>query len=74
MKRFWFVISLGAVGILIGCATMILVGGLYTGAKFPIIATSNSSASSKTGEAQCISILALVAVGDCIIEMLIGMS
>jgi len=32
------------------------------------MATSNSGVSSKTGEAQCISVLGLVAVGDCSIE------
>jgi len=68
MKRFWFVSILGAVGMLMSCATMIPVGGLYTGAKFPMMVTSNGNASSKTGEAQCISVLALIAVGDCSIE------
>jgi hypothetical protein len=32
------------------------------------MATSNSGVSSKTGEAQCISVLGLVAVGDCSID------
>ena len=68
MKRFWFVIALGAVGMLMSCATMIPIGGLYTGAKFPMMVTSNGNTSSKTGEAQCISILTLIAVGDCSIE------
>ncbi|HUN55155.1 MAG TPA: TRL-like family protein [Smithella sp.] len=68
MKRFLFIAGLGAVCMLMSCATMIPVGGLYTGAKFPMMVTSNSNASSKTGEAQCISILTLVAVGDCSVE------
>ena len=68
MKRFWFVFALGAVCILVGCATMIPMGGIYTGTKMPFTATSNSGVSTKTGEAQCISILGLVAVGDCSIE------
>jgi TRL-like protein family len=68
MKKIWFVFVLGAVGMLMGCAAMIPVGGLYTGVKFPMIATSNSSASSKTGEANCISVLSLIAVGDCSID------
>jgi hypothetical protein len=68
MKRFWFVFALGAVGMLMGCATLIPMGGLYTGAKLPGMATSNSGVSTKTGEAQCISVLALVAVGDCSID------
>jgi hypothetical protein len=68
MKRFWFVFALGAICLLMGCATMIPIGGLYTGTKLPFMATSNSGVSSKTGEAQCISVLGLVAVGDCSIE------
>ena len=68
MKKFWFVFALGAVGMLMGCATMIPVGGLYTGVKVPVIATSNSGASSKTGEAKCISVLSLIAIGDCSID------
>ena len=68
MKRFLFVCALGTVCILMGCATMIPFGGLYTGTKLPFMATSNSGVSSKTGEAQCISVLGWVAVGDCSIE------
>jgi hypothetical protein len=68
MKRFWFVFALGAVCMLMGCATMIPIGGLYTGTKLPFMATSNSGVSSKTGEAQCTSVLGLVAVGDCSID------
>ena len=68
MKKFLFFIVLGVVGMLMGCATMLPIGTIYTGAKLPMIATSNSSVSSKTGEAQCISVLSIVAVGDCSIE------
>ena len=59
MKKFGFVFALGAVGVfmLLGCATLLPIGTLYTGLKLPVIATSNSSASSKTGEAECISVL-----------------
>jgi hypothetical protein len=69
MKNFLFVFALGVVGMLMGCAaTMIPVGGWYTGIRVPITATSNSGASTKTGEARCISILSLIAVGDCSID------
>ncbi|MGA2782708.1 MAG: TRL-like family protein [Smithella sp.] len=70
MKKFGFVFALGAVGVfmLLGCATPVPIGTLYTRVKFPVTATSNSSASSKTGEAECISILSWVAIGDCSIE------
>ena len=59
MKKFGFVFALGAVGVfmLLGCATPVPIGTLYTRVKFPVTATSNSSASSKTGEAECISVL-----------------
>jgi hypothetical protein len=70
MKRFWFVFALGAVGVfmLLGCATPIPMGTLYTGIKLPVTATSNSGVSSKTGEAECISVLSWVAIGDCSID------
>ncbi len=51
MKKFWLVFALGAVGVLMGCATMIPVGGLYTGDKIPITPPSNRGASSNTGHA-----------------------
>jgi hypothetical protein len=66
MKRFWFVP--GVVGMFMGCATMVPVGGLYTEVKLPVTATSNSGASSKTGEAECKSLLSLIAIGDCSID------
>ena len=53
---------------LMGCATMIPVGTFYTGVKFPLAATGNSGVSTKTGEAKCMSILSVVAVGDCSID------
>ena len=68
MKRLWFVFALGAVGMFMGCATMMPMGSLYTKVKLPMTATSNSGASTKTGEAQCISVLSLIAVGDCSID------
>jgi hypothetical protein len=68
MKKMRIILALGAVGMLMGCATIVPMGSVYTGAKLPFMVTSNSGASSKTGEAQCISILGLVAVGDCSIE------
>ena len=68
MKKFWFACVLGAVSMLTGCAMMVPVGTLYTGVKFPIAVTANSGPSTKTGEAKCISVLSLVAVGDCSID------
>ena len=65
MKKFGFVFAVCAVFMLVGCATMIPIGTLYTEAKFPGLATSNSGTSSKIGEAQCTSVLGLVATGDC---------
>lgn len=52
---------------LTGCATTAPIGSLYTDAKLPITATSNSGAA-KEGTATCTSVLALVATGDCSVE------
>ena len=69
MKKVGFVFAVFAVFMLMGCvATMIPVGGWYTGIRVPVTATSNNVASTKTGEARCISVLSLVAVGDCSID------
>ena len=65
MKKFGFFFAVYAVFMLLGCATMIPIGTLYTDAKLPGIATSNSGTSSKIGEAQCTSVLGLIALGDC---------
>ena len=68
MKKFSIFIAVIAVIALMGCATMIPIGGLYTATKLPGMATSNTGAALKTGEAQCTSILGLVAYGDCSIS------
>jgi hypothetical protein len=65
MKKLGFVFVVCAVFMLTACATIIPIGGLYTDAKLPGIATSNSGASSKIGKAQCTSVLGLIAFGDC---------
>ena len=68
MKKLSIFIAILAVAALTGCATMIPIGGLYTATKLPGMATSNSGAALKTGEAQCTSIMGLVAYGDCSIS------
>lgn len=68
MKKFKFVLALGAAVMLMGCAMLVPMGSVYTSVKLPMTATGNGGASSKTGEATCTSVLALVAVGDCSIE------
>lgn len=68
MKKFRFVLVLGATVMLMGCAMLVPMGGVYTGVKLPMAAPGNGSASAKTGESTCTSVLALVAVGDCSIE------
>lgn len=69
MKRLKLLIGLlAAAALLSGCATSVPVGGLFTDVKLPLGATANVGKGSKTGEAQCTSILALVATGDCSIE------
>lgn len=68
MKKFRFILILAAAVWLAGCAMLVPMGSVYTGVKLPMMATGNGSASAKTGEATCTSVLALVAVGDCSIE------
>ena len=53
---------------LCGCATTMPVGGVYTDVKLPVTATSEGGGSEKVGMAECMSVLALVATGDCSIE------
>jgi TRL-like protein family len=53
---------------LAGCATPYPVGGLYTDVKLPVNTPNNSGGSSKIGTAECSSILAMVATGDCSVE------
>jgi hypothetical protein len=48
---------------LMGCATSFPVGNLYTELKLPIAAESDAKAL-KSGTAECVSILGLVATGD----------
>jgi len=47
-----------------GCATPVPVGIVYTELKLPIIATANGKKTSKVGVAKCQSILGIVATGD----------
>lgn len=65
MKKFGVVMAVFSIFMILGCATIIPIGTLYTEAKFPGIATGNGGSSSKIGVAQCTSIMGLVALGDC---------
>ncbi|MEJ2670447.1 MAG: TRL domain-containing protein [Gammaproteobacteria bacterium] len=67
MKKLILGGSIIAASLLTGCASVAPVGGILTDVSLPITATSNAMGS-KTGEATCMSILALVAQGDCSIE------
>ncbi len=53
---------------LTGCGSTVPIGAIITDIELPIVATSVSSSSTKTGEATCISYLSMVAKGDCSIE------
>ena len=53
---------------LAGCATPYPMGQIYTNVTLPLDA-ENAQGSAKMGEAECTSILGLVATGDCSIEM-----
>jgi hypothetical protein len=53
---------------LLGCATSMPVGGVYTDVKLPVTATADGGGTPKVGTAECMSVLAMVATGDCSIE------
>jgi hypothetical protein len=61
-------VVLGMALIFNGCAGSHPAGFIITDVKLPVQATSNNGSYSKTGEASCKSILAIVASGDCSIE------
>jgi hypothetical protein len=44
------------------------MGNVYTGVKLPMVAAGSAGAATKTGETTCVSVLAVVATGDCSIE------
>ena len=69
MRKVLIVLSISSLLMLSGCAvgTAPVVGTLFTNVKAPITATNNPKGS-KTGEAKCMSILGLIAVGDCSVE------
>jgi len=52
---------------IVGCASPVPIGGLYTDVTLPVGATS-SSGGPKQGTAECMSILALLSTGDCSVE------
>lgn len=54
-------------GLLAGCSSAGLVGGIYTNVTTPVNATSNERGA-KTGTAKCLSVLGIAATGDCSIE------
>ncbi len=59
--------ALTALSLVMGCATPFPTGSIYTGVTMPSAASGNVI-SAKQGTAECISVLGLVAVGDCSID------
>ncbi|MDO6462522.1 TRL-like family protein [Granulosicoccaceae sp. 1_MG-2023] len=53
--------------LLSGCATSVPIGSIYTDITLPMESTS-AQGGSKVGTAECTSILAILATGDCSIE------
>ena len=68
MKKLGIVVALFAVAMLAGCATPFPQGVLYTDMKLPLDVTGNGGKAPKVGTAECTSVFALVATGDCSIE------
>ena len=68
MKRLNICIVLLAAAMLSGCASVYPIGGIYTEMKLPVAVTGNNGKSPKVGTAECVSVLSMVATGDCSIE------
>ena len=51
-----------------GCATPFPMGTVYTEVKLPVAAAANNGTATKVGTSKCISVLALIAIGDASIE------
>ena len=68
MKKLGIVVALLAVAMLAGCAAPFPHGLLYTDLKLPVDVTGNGGKAPKIGTAECTSVLALFATGDCSIE------
>ena len=68
MKKIGIACALLAAGMLAGCATPFPQGIIYTELKLPVDVTGNGGKTPKVGTAECKSVLALVATGDCSTE------
>lgn len=64
MKNLKAMCLAGFISLLIGCATPFPVGFLVTDMTIPYPVSGESSSMTKVGTAECISVFALVAVGD----------
>ena len=63
LKRMTLIGLIAFIPMIMGCATSFPVGNLYTELKLPIAAESDVRAV-KSGTAECMSVLGLVATGD----------
>lgn len=64
MKKIFVLIGIVAVSLMFtGCATVGMIGAVYTGVTNPVDVTSNA-VGDKVGTASSVSVLGLVAVGD----------
>ena len=68
MKRLNICFALLAAAMLSGCASVYPIGGIYTEMKLPVAVTGNNGKSPKVGTAECVSVLSMIATGDCSIE------
>ena len=68
MKKLGIIAALFAAATLAGCATPYPQGIIYTELKLPVNVTSNNGKTAKVGTAECMSVLGMVATGDCSIE------
>ncbi len=63
------VLGLMVAGVLLsGCAVQSPIGAIFTDISIPKLNPTSNSVGSKTGTAECVSYLSLVAMGDCSVE------
>ncbi len=69
MKRWGRIVTLvSLVMVASGCASVYPIGSLFTNVKLPVEATPSTETATKIRQAECISFLSLLAIGDAGIE------
>ncbi|MBS3758205.1 MAG: TRL-like family protein [Desulfobacterales bacterium] len=68
LKLICFIGLIALIPMMVGCATSVPIGGIYTKVKLPVDGEYAMSEATKVGTAECTSILNMVATGDASIQ------